>query len=70
MSNLRRSFLKELLAAGTLQGLFASPGMGQAMSAFLDPDSAENQQDIDAKAYRFWSDFLSSDAEPIVGANG
>jgi hypothetical protein len=71
MSNLRRGFLKELLAAGTLQGLFASPGMGQAMGALLDEDSAENiNHDFDAKAYSFWSGFCSSDAEPIVGADG
>jgi hypothetical protein len=41
------------------------------MDALLDQDNAKNiNPDLDAKAYSFWSDFLSSDAEPIVGANG
>ena len=71
MFNLRRDFLQQLLAAGTLQGLIASPGFGRATGALLDQDSAKNiNPDFDAKAYSFWSDFLSSDAEPIVGANG
>jgi len=71
MSSPRRDFLKELLAAGTLPGLIASPGIGRAMGALLDQDNAKNiNPDFDAKAYSFWSDFLSSDAEPIVGANG
>ena len=71
MSNLRRDFFKQLLAAGTLQGLLASPGMGQAMGALVDQDRAESvNPDFDAKAYSFWSDFCSSDAEPIVGADG
>jgi hypothetical protein len=71
MSNLRRHFLKELLAAGTLPGLIFSGGVGRAMGALLDQDNAKDiNPDFDAKAYRFWSDFLSSDAKPIVGANG
>lgn len=71
MSSPRRDFLKELLAAGTLPGLIASPGVGRAMGALLDQDNAKNiNPDLDANAYSFWSDFLSSDAEPIVGANG
>jgi hypothetical protein len=71
MSSPRRDFLKELLAAGTLPGLIASPGFGRSMDALLDQDNAKNiNPDLDAKAYSFWSDFLSSDAEPIVGANG
>jgi hypothetical protein len=71
MSSSRRDFVKELLAAGTLPGLIVSPGVGRAMAALLNEDDAQNiNQDLDAKAYRFWSDFLSSDAEPVVGANG
>ncbi|MGC9993993.1 MAG: hypothetical protein ABSE79_01630 [Terriglobia bacterium] len=71
MSSPRRDFLKELLAVGTLPGLIASPGFGRSMDALLDQDNAKNiNPDLDAKAYSFWSDFLSSDAEPIVGANG
>ena len=71
MSNLRRDFLQKLLAAGTLQGLMASPGIGRATGALLDEESAQDiNQDLDTKAYSFWSDFFSTDAEPIVGANG
>ncbi len=71
MSDIRRDFLKELLAAGTLPGLIASMGIGRAMGAALDQESAnEINPDIDAKAHSFWSDFCSSDAEPIVGASG
>ena len=71
MSNLRRNFFKQLLAAGTLQGLIASPGFGRATGALLDQDSAKDiNPDIDAQAYSFWSDFLSSNAQPVVGANG
>jgi len=71
MSKLRRDFFKELLAAGTLAGLTASAGMGQAMGALLDQDGAADiNPDIDAKAFSFWSDFCSSDGEPIVSANG
>jgi hypothetical protein len=71
MSSPRRHFLKGLLAAGRLQGLIASPGVGRATGALLDQDNAKNiNPDFDAKAYSFWSDFLSSDAEPIVGASG
>ena len=68
MRNLRRDFLEKLLAAGALPGLAASPGMGRAMGALLDQDRAQDvNPDLDAKAYRFWSDFLSSDAQPVVG---
>lgn len=71
MSNLRRDFLQTLLAAGTLPGFLASPGMGRAMGALLDEDSAQDiNQDLDTKAYSFWSNFFSSDAEPVVGAAG
>jgi hypothetical protein len=46
----------------------AAPGAGRAMGALLDQDNAKSlNPNIDAKAYSFWSDFLSSDAEPIVG---
>jgi hypothetical protein len=41
------------------------------MEALLDQDNAKSiNPDIDTKAYSFWSDFLSSDAEPIAGVNG
>jgi len=71
MSDLRRDFLKELLAAGTLPALFATPGMGRTMSALLDQSGAESiNLDVDAKAHSFWADFFSSDAEPVVGAYG
>ena len=69
MSSLRRDFLKELLAVGTLPGFMASPGAGRAIGALLDQDSAQSiNPDLDLNEYRFWSDFLSSDAKPIVGA--
>jgi hypothetical protein len=71
VSNVRRDFLKELLAAGTLTGITYSPGVSRAMGAYLDQDSAKAiNPDYDQKAYSFWSDFLASDAEPIVGATG
>jgi hypothetical protein len=70
VSRPRRDFLKELLAAGALQSLIASPGAGRDMAALLDQDSAKDvNPDFDAKAYSFWSNFLSSDAQPIVGAD-
>jgi hypothetical protein len=41
------------------------------MGALLDEDSAQDiNQDLDTKAYSFWSNFFSSDAEPVVGAAG
>lgn len=68
MSNHRRDFLKELFAVGTLPGLLPLPGIGRAMSALLDQNTAKNiNPDLDPKALRFWSDFLSLDAEPVVG---
>ena len=71
MSNIRRDFLRDLLAAGALPGLIASMGIGRAMGAALDEDAAkEINPDIDPKAHSFWSGFCSSDAEPVVGANG
>jgi hypothetical protein len=71
MSNVRRDFLKASLAASALQGLIASLGGGRAMAAPLDEDSARAiNPDFDANAHSFWSDFLSSDAEPIIGAKG
>ena len=71
MSSLRRHFLSKLLAAGTLPGFFASPGIDRTMAAFLDQANPERMNpDLDTKAYKFWADFLSSDAEPVVGANG
>lgn len=71
MSSRRRDFLKELLAAGALPGLIASPGVGGAMGSLFNQDTAKTiNPDFDAKAYSFWSGFSSSDAEPIVGANG
>ncbi|MGA7928087.1 MAG: hypothetical protein WCA20_19120 [Candidatus Sulfotelmatobacter sp.] len=71
MSKPRRDFLKELLTAGALQSFIASPGAARAMGALFDQDNTQNiNPDFDPKAYSFWSNFLSSDAEPIVGANG
>lgn len=71
MSTPRRDFLRELFAVGTLQGLAASPGAGRGLRAVLDQADAQNiNPDVDAKALSFWSNFLSSDAEPIVGASG
>ena len=71
MSSPRRDFLKELLAVGTLPGLLSSPGVGRGMAALLDQDNAKDiNPDLDAKAYNFWSNFWSSDAEPIVGTSG
>jgi hypothetical protein len=71
MSNVRRDFFKQFLAAATLQGFVPSAGTGRAMGALLDQESAEAiNPDLDAKAYGFWSGFLASDAKPIVGADG
>lgn len=71
MSDIRRDFLKELLATGTIPGLIASMGIGRAMGAALDQEAAQEiNPDIDAKAHSFWSGFCSSDAEPIIGASG
>jgi hypothetical protein len=40
MSSPRRDFLKELLAAGTLPDLIASPGARTTMGALLNRDAA------------------------------
>jgi len=69
MSNRRRDFLKELLVAGTLPGLFGSPGVGLALGGVIDQDAAKRiNPEVDLEEHSFWSDFLSSDAKPIVGA--
>jgi hypothetical protein len=71
MSNLRRGFLKQLLAAGALPGFVSSPEIGRALGAVLDQDGAESaHHDLDEKALSFWSGFLSSDADPIIGDHG
>jgi hypothetical protein len=71
LSSHRRDFLKEFLAAGSLPGLIALPGLGRTVDALYDQDTAKNiNPDFDAHALSFWSDFLSSDAEPIVGPVG
>jgi len=41
------------------------------MGALLDEDTAKTiNPDFDPNAYNFWSGFLASDAQPIVGAKG
>ncbi len=67
MSKTRRDFFKDLLAIGAVQGFGASPAAARVMAGLADPSSVQDiNPDYDAKTYDFWSDFLSSDAEPIV----
>ena len=71
MSDARRDFFKQLLAAASLQGFVPSAGIGRSMDALLDQAGAEAiNPDLDAKAFDFWSGFCSSHAEPIVEAGG
>ena len=70
MSNLRRGFLKELLAAGALQSFLTKPGAGGGLAALAQASAEWPGHDIDPDASRFWADFTSSDAEPITSADG
>jgi hypothetical protein len=68
MSTFRRDFLKELFAACALPGSIVSPRAGRTLSAVFDQDTARDiNLDLDTKALEFWTDFLSSDAEPVLG---
>jgi hypothetical protein len=67
MSGERRDFIKQILAAGALPGLFASP---RAFGALLDPQAAQAiNPDFDPAAFDFWSGFTAKNGESaIVGA--
>jgi hypothetical protein len=68
MASPRRDFFKELFAASAIPGLMGSSRTAAALSAIFDPQKSEEiNPDVDPKALGFWSDFLSSDAEPVVG---
>ena len=71
MPRFRRDFLQQLLAVGAIQSLAAPSGIGRAMDGLLDQDTVKDlNPDVDEKAFLFWSDLLSSDAKPVLGANG
>jgi len=55
MSGQRRDFLKQIVVAGALPGLFAQPG---AFGALLDSQTARQANpDYDPASHQFWSDF-------------
>src|SRR5579864_5521770 len=63
----RREFFRDLLAIGALQGLAVSPPAVRRMSAFFDEAAAQAMNpDFDAKAFNFWSGFLSKNASPVT----
>jgi hypothetical protein len=68
MSGQRRDFLKQLLAAGALPGLFARPG---GFAPLFDPQTARQvNPDFDAKAYDFWSGFTSKTGQSAIVGSG
>lgn len=67
MSQPRRDFFKQLLAAGAMPGVFASSAFGRGIPEWFDQSAARViNPDFDAQAYDFWSGFLSKDAEPVA----
>ncbi len=71
MSNPRREFFRDLLAMAALQGFAASPASARNFAALFDQSTAQSvNPDFDRKSYDFWSDFLASDAKPVVPSTG
>ncbi len=69
MSKPRRDFFKDLLAIAAFQGFAASPASARTIAALFEQSTAQSlNPDFDAKAFAFWSNFLASDAEPILSA--
>jgi hypothetical protein len=70
MSNPRRDFVKGCLSAGVFSGL-SSLKESRAIGTLLDEETAQAiNPEFDLNSYNFWSDFLASDAVPIVRASG
>lgn len=68
MPDQRRNFLKQLLAAGVVPGLFGAPG---AFGADLDPQAArEVNPDFDAGSYDFWSGFTAKSGQSAIVGTG
>jgi len=68
MSGQRRDFLKQLIAAGALPGLFAQPGV---FGALLDPQTAQQvNPDFDPQAYNFWSGFAAKTGQSAIVGTG
>jgi len=64
MTSQRRDFVKQLLAAGALPGLFARP---EALGVLLDAATAqEANPDFDAESYNFWSGFTDKSGRPAT----
>ena len=67
MPKTRRDFFRDLLAIGAVQGFAVSSAGARVLSALGDPSAAQElNPDFDPKAFDFWSNFLASDAAPIV----
>jgi len=71
MLNRRREFFKDLLAMGALQAFAGSPAAARGIVSLLDQSITQDiNPDFDAKAFKFWSGFLDSNADPIVRSAG
>ena len=71
MSQPRRDFFKQVLAAGALPGVLSSSAFARGISEFFDQSTAQAiNPDFDSKSYDFWSGFLSTDSEPVVKSAG
>jgi hypothetical protein len=76
MPNHRRDFLKTLITAGALPGLFTSPAAARAAASLfagepLDQEAAQSiNPEFDAKSLSYWSSFLDNDAEPVISTGG
>lgn len=70
MSKPRRAFFKDLLALAALQGFAASPASARSIAALLEQASPQGlNPDFDARSFNFWSNFLASDAQPILSTS-
>jgi hypothetical protein len=67
MTNPRRDLFKQIFAMGGLSALIASLGGSEAFGSSFDPQAAsEINPEIDAKAYDFWSGFLTATSQPSI----
>ncbi|HLW97592.1 MAG TPA: hypothetical protein VKR82_03020 [Candidatus Acidoferrales bacterium] len=73
MSTPRRNFLKDLLVAGTLPALLASPCGVEAATEMLDQAAQSNAQgatlEFDKETYNYWANYMTP-GKPLPGGNG
>lgn len=75
MSTPRRNFLKDILVAGALPALLASPGGVEAATEMVDQAAQTNSQgatfEFDKETYNYWANYMKPGA-PLPGgkANG